>query len=303
MIEFRNVSIEFTNGKNHVKAVNDVSFNIRDGEIFGIVGSSGAGKSTLLRTINGLEKATKGEVLVEGKAVNRLSPKELSQVRGHIGMIFQQFNLVNSKTVAQNIAFPLQVAGKSRRETEQRVDELLAIVDLKDKKHEHPSKLSGGQKQRVGIARALANNAKVLLCDEPTSALDPDTTNSILELLRKLSSEFGITIVIITHELDVVKNICSRVAVMDAGALIELNDVYELFTTPKESYTKRLIASNDGFKLLESVVEETRIAAEQDGQFWVILKLTYVGKCASNPVISQTVKKFNIGTENLRESV
>lgn len=155
MIEFKQVSVEFNNGRNDIKAVTNVSFTINDGEIFGIVGSSGAGKSTLLRTINGLERPTKGEVLIDGNAINQLYSKELSKVRSHIGMIFQQFNLINSKTVAQNIAFPLQVAGKSRGEIEKRVDELLEIVELKDKKYEHPSKLSGGQKQRVGIARAL----------------------------------------------------------------------------------------------------------------------------------------------------
>jgi D-methionine transport system ATP-binding protein len=295
MIEFKHVSVEFNNGKNSVRAVNDVSFTIPDGEIFGIVGSSGAGKSTLMRTINGLEKPDKGEVLVDGKVVNQLSKGELRIVRGHIGMIFQHFNLITSRTVAENIAFPLKVAGKSKAEINKSVDNVLAMVDLEDKKNEYPEKLSGGQKQRVGIARALVNNTKVLLCDEPTSALDPETTNSILELLRKLSSEFGITVVIITHELSVVKSICTHAAVMDNGDLIEINDTYKLFTAPQQSFTRKLIASNEDFTLPESVIEEVKTSNQKAGNYWAILKLVYAGDSASDPVIANAAKKFDVG--------
>lgn len=295
MIEFRHVSVNFSTGKQKiVSAVKDISFSIEDGEIFGIVGASGAGKSTLLRTINGIEKTSAGDILVDGKAINQCSHKELSKIRGEIGMIFQHFNLTSSKTVAQNIAFPLQVAGKNRNEIKERVQELLKLVGLEDKESEYPSKLSGGQKQRVAIARALANNAKILLCDEPTSALDSDSTSSILELLKELSSRLGITIVIITHELSVVKNTCSRVAVLNGGMLVELNDVYELFTTPQANYTKRLIDSSQDFTLIPAVVKEIQTTSEAEGKYWTILKLTYVGGKASKPVISLTIKSFDI---------
>lgn len=214
MIDFENVSVIFKQNKKTVEAIKNVSFQIADGDIFGIVGESGAGKSTLLRTINQLQTVTDGNVVVDGRTVNSLKGSELRLLRQNIGMIFQHFNLAENKTVYQNIEFVLKVAGWKKDRIKSRIAELLEFVKLSDKADTYPSKLSGGQKQRVSIARALANNTKILLCDEPTSALDAETTSSILDLLKSVNKEFGVTIVIITHELDVVKSICNKVAVM-----------------------------------------------------------------------------------------
>ena len=243
MIQFKDVSVRFDDGKVPLQAVKNVSFEIQDGDIFGIAGGSGAGKSTLLRTINQLQKTTSGSVVVNGKEVNGLKHKDLHLLRRDIGMIFQHFNLAESKTVYQNIAFSLEDAGWKKNDIEKRVDELLDFVKISDKKDVYPAKLSGGQKQRVAIARALANNTKILLCDEPTSALDAETTNSVLKLLREVNQKLGVTIVIITHELDVIKSICNKVAVMNNGQVVELGDVYEVFTNPTQEFTKELLLS------------------------------------------------------------
>lgn len=225
MINFQNLVKEFDSRTTSLKAVDNVTFKIEQGEIFGIVGLSGAGKSTLLRSINGLEKPTSGEVIVNGTLVNTLSEKELIPFRQNIGMIFQHFNLLNSRTVRGNIAFPLEILGWSKAAIQERVNELAKWIELEDKLDTYPNHLSGGQKQRVAIARALAANPKILLCDEATSALDPITTQNILKLLKKVNETFDITIVLITHEIHVVKSICDRVAVMANGKITSLGDV------------------------------------------------------------------------------
>lgn len=289
MIQFKDVSVRFDDGKVPLQAVKNVSFEIQDGDIFGIAGGSGAGKSTLLRTINQLQKTTSGSVVVNGSEVNGLKHKDLHLLRRDIGMIFQHFNLAESKTVYQNIAFSLEDAGWKKNDIEKRVDELLDFVKISDKKDVYPAKLSGGQKQRVAIARALANNTKILLCDEPTSALDAETTNSVLKLLREVNQKLGVTIVIITHELDVIKSICNKVAVMNNGQVVELGDVYEVFTNPTQEFTKELLSHGQNFKLPEEVVENIK------GD---IYKLTYKGDGATESILSEVTAannvKFNI---------
>jgi D-methionine transport system ATP-binding protein len=289
MIQFKDVSVRFDDGKVPLQAVKNVSFEIQDGDIFGIAGGSGAGKSTLLRTINQLQKTTSGSVVVNGREVNGLKHKELHLLRRDIGMIFQHFNLAESKTVYQNIAFSLEDAGWKKNDIKKRVDELLDFVKISDKKDVYPAKLSGGQKQRVAIARALANNTKILLCDEPTSALDAETTNSVLKLLREVNQKLGVTIVIITHELDVIKSICNKVAVMNNGQVVELGDVYEVFTNPTQEFTKELLSHGQNFKLPEEVVENVK------GD---IYKLTYKGDGATESILSEVTAannvKFNI---------
>lgn len=289
MIQFKDVSVRFDDGKVPLQAVKNVSFEIQDGDIFGIAGGSGAGKSTLLRTINQLQKTTSGSVVVNGREVNGLKHKDLHLLRRDIGMIFQHFNLAESKTVYQNIAFSLEDAGWKKNDIEKRVEELLDFVKISDKKDVYPAKLSGGQKQRVAIARALANNTKILLCDEPTSALDAETTNSVLKLLREVNQKLGVTIVIITHELDVIKSICNKVAVMNNGQVVELGDVYEVFTNPTQEFTKELLSHGQNFKLPEEVVENVK------GD---IYKLTYKGDGATESILSEVTAannvKFNI---------
>lgn len=283
MVEFKNVNISFEQKGNVVNAVQDVSFKINKGEIFGIVGSSGAGKSTLLRTINLLQPVSSGEVLIEGNNVANYSGKKLSELRKNIGMIFQHFNLAESKTVYQNIEFVLREAGKSKKEAEERIKELLAFVGLSDKIHAYPSKLSGGQKQRVAIARALANDTKILLCDEPTSALDLATTESVLNLLKEINTKLGITIIMITHELDVVKEVCDRIAVMNHGKLVEIGNTYDLFTHPKEAFTKELISYTQQFEIPEKVIKRIK---------GTTVKLTYLNDHAEEALISQAANTF-----------
>lgn len=283
MIEFKNVNISFKRKKDSFTAVKDVSFTINTGKIFGIVGSSGAGKSTLLRTINLLQVPTSGEVIIDGKNIEHYKGEELRKLRRNIGMIFQHFNLADNKTVYQNIAFVLKTAGKSKDEIDKRVKELLGFVNLTDKIDAYPSSLSGGQKQRVAIARALANDTKILLCDEPTSALDLETTNSILRLLKEINKKLGITIVIITHELDVVKSICNQVVVMNEGSIVESGNVYDVFTNPQNSFTQALISQTTKFNLPKRVTQDSK---------GPIIKITYQGDDANNPVLSDGSTKF-----------
>lgn len=226
-----------------VRAVDDVSLEVRAGEVFGVIGYSGAGKSTLVRLINALETPTSGTVVVDGTPITGLSEARLRPVRAGIGMIFQQFNLLRSRTVAGNVAYPLEVAGWPRARRRERVRELLDFVGLADKADVYPSKLSGGQKQRVGVARALATNPKILLADEATSALDPETTADVLALLQRVNRELGITVVVITHEMDVVRTVCDRVAVMEHGRVVELGDAYQVFSAPREEVTRRFVST------------------------------------------------------------
>ena len=243
-IRFENVSKTFTTAKRtSFAALKDVTLTIDPGDIYGIVGYSGAGKSTLLRTVNALERPTSGRVVVGDQVVSELTGAALSQARQNIGMIFQQFNLLRSRTVYKNIAYPLRLAGVSEAETLNRVEELLDFVGLTDKALQYPSQLSGGQKQRVGIARALANRPDVLISDEATSALDPQTTSEVLELLRRIHTEYGITILVVTHEMDVIREVCNKVAVMQNGEVVEQGSVYDVFAHPQHPTTKRFVAS------------------------------------------------------------
>ena len=286
MIEFKHVSVSFKLRKQFFEAVNDAHFKIEKGEIFGIAGSSGAGKSTLLRTINLLQTVSSGEILVDGENITNYRRNQLRILRRNIGMIFQHFNLARNLTVYQNIAFVLKAAGKSKVETETRVNELLDLVNLSEKSNSYPANLSGGEKQRVAIARALANDAKILLCDEPTSALDLETTSSILNLLKDLNKKFGITIVIITHELDVIKSICTRCAVMNKGSVIEIGDVYDIFTKPREDFTRQLLSHTNHFNLPEQIIDKMQ---------GPIIRLTFKGDNANNPILYYAANTFQIG--------
>jgi len=243
IVTFRDVSKVFVSGGQEVRAVDGVTLDIASGEIFGVIGYSGAGKSTLVRLINALERTTAGSITVDGVDITTLREGQLRSVRSKIGMIFQQFNLMSSRTVASNVAYPLKVAGWSADKRRARVAELLEFVGISDKARRYPSMLSGGQKQRVGIARALATSPKILLADEATSALDPETTQDVLALLRKVNRELGITVIIITHEMDVVRSTCDRVAVMEHGRVVEVGDVYSVFADPQERATRAFVDS------------------------------------------------------------
>ena len=243
MVTIDNVSKIFGKGKKEVAAVKNVSLTVKKGEIFAIIGYSGAGKSTLVRLINGLESTTSGTLTVDGFEISGKRDLELQKVRTNIGMIFQQFNLMNSRTVAQNVEFPLKVAGWSKGERTKRVQEMLEFVGLADRAKYYPSQLSGGQKQRVGIARALATKPSLLLADEATSALDPETTHEVLELLKEVNRELVITVIVITHEMDVVSSIADRVAVMEEGRVVETGSVYEVFSNPQTEVAQRFVAT------------------------------------------------------------
>lgn len=240
-IDFSHVTKVFSNNKNTTTALDDINLTINPGEVIGIIGYSGAGKSTLVRLINGLDTPTSGSITLDGKEIVGLKERELRSIRKNIGMIFQQFNLFNSRTAAGNIEYPLKLAGIGREERKKRVEELLKFVGLEERGSNYPEQLSGGQKQRVGIARALASNPSLLLCDEATSALDPDTTHDVLKLLRKVNRELGITIVVITHEMDVVRSIADKVAVMEQGKIIEYGSVYDVFSNPQNPTTARFV--------------------------------------------------------------
>lgn len=285
MLEFRNISKVYRTKKKEVIGVDDVSFTIHKGDIFGIVGYSGAGKSSLLRCVNLLERPTSGEVLVDNVDLSQLSGEELRQARLKIGMIFQHFYLISQKTVGENVAFALRAAETPASEIEERVKELLEMVGLSDKRDVYPAQLSGGQKQRVGIARALANNPSILLCDEATSALDPKTTVSILRLLKEINEKLGITIVLITHEMDVVKEICNRMAIMQDGRVIELGDVYDIFASPEKPLTKEFINSVVSFDIPDAILHRVQ---------GTIVKILFKGTIAGEGIISDTVQNFSI---------
>lgn len=241
MIEFKKVDKYFEKNKQKFKVLDNINLTIDDGDIFGIIGFSGAGKSTLIRLINSLEKPSSGEVLINGSNFTHVTPNQLRNVKQKIGMIFQGFNLLETKTVAENIALPLLLNGVKKNERDQEVDKLLEFVELKDKKNAYPNELSGGQKQRVSIARAIANKPKILLCDEATSALDPQTTRAILDLLKRINKEQNVTIILVTHEMSVVKHICNNMLVMDSGRIIEQGNVVEIFQNPTSPVTRKFI--------------------------------------------------------------
>ena len=293
MIELTHISKNFASGGRTVHAVQDVSLSIGKGEIFGIIGFSGAGKSTLVRCINLLERPTSGSVTVDGKEMTALSARELRQARKKIGMIFQHFNLMPSRTVFGNVAYPLRGSGLSGEQIADKVHRLLELVGIGDKAEAYPKQLSGGQKQRVAIARALANDPKVLLCDEATSALDPQTTKAILRLLKNLNEKLGITVVIITHEMAVVKEICDRVAVMEHGRVVEQGEVFNVFADPRQEITRSFIHTTSNLRKIEELIEEdSPVVQLKPGE--LIVRLSYIQRNVSEPLISTVSRKFDI---------
>ena len=302
MIKLENIDVTFKQGVKVVNAVKNVSLHVEPGDIYGIIGYSGAGKSTLVRTINLLQRPTKGNVVVNGVDLLKLKPKGLRAARKKIGMIFQHFNLMNTLSVFDNVAFPLKKSGKTKSEIEQKVLSLLELVGLEDKVNSYPRQLSGGQKQRVAIARALANDPDVLLCDEATSALDPKTTYSILELLQKVNVQLGITIVIITHEMQVVKEICNKVAVMEEGEVIEQGSVLEIFTNPERDLTKDFIDTathiNQG---IETVLAHEQLLNLQEGDY--LVKISFVGASTGEPLITKLSTQFQVAANILFANV
>ncbi len=275
IIQIKNLEKKFKSKDNIVTALKEINLDINEGDICGIIGMSGAGKSTLVRCINYLEKPTKGSVIIDNKNLSTLTDKELRKVRQNIGMIFQQFNLLLQRNVEDNISFPLEISGISKKEGKKRALELLNLVGLVDKRKSYPSQLSGGQKQRVAIARALSTNPKILLCDEATSALDPTTTRSILSLLKEINKKLGITIIIITHEMSVVEEICNYVAIIDDGSLVEHGSVEDVFSHPKTDAAKKLVYHNNN-----SVVE-------MNGKRCI--RIVFDGKSSYEPVIANMV--------------
>ncbi|MFV0255130.1 MAG: methionine ABC transporter ATP-binding protein [Erysipelotrichaceae bacterium] len=300
MLELKNISKTFVSKNSQVQAVKDVSLSVKKQEIFGIIGSSGAGKSTLIRIINQLEKEDQGSVEVEKVCLSQLNEKELRRERQKIGMIFQHFNLLWSRTVSENIELALEIARVEKNQRKVRVAELIKLVGLQGKENSYPSELSGGQMQRVGIARALANKPKLLLCDEATSALDPQTTNSILTLLSDINKELGLTIVMITHQMEVIQKICHRVAVMSGGCVVECDRVEKIFEKPAHSVTKQFVQSIDGNSL--EVQKELRKLYADD----VILRLTFNASISDKPILfevaSQLRVPINIVNANLNHS-
>ena len=299
MIRFENISKTFETGKKKFEALQDVSLEIEKGDIYGIIGYSGAGKSTLIRMINALEVPTSGKVFVKGQDLSGLNKTKLRELRKDIGMIFQQFNLLESKTIYDNIAIPLKLNGVSKAEIAKRVDELLEFVELSDKKLSYPGQLSGGQKQRVGIARALATNPSILLCDEATSALDPKTTDSILDLLKKINEVFQITIVVITHEMNVIQKICNKVAVMDYGRVVETGEVIQVFANPEteiaRSFVRNLIHDSIPEPLIQSIRNEQRNNK--------ILRIKLQNTDRTEPLLWEINRRFQIETNILYSTI
>ena len=296
MIELKKVSKGYQQKKRRIEAVKEVDLKIEKGEIFGVVGYSGAGKSTLIRMINYLEPPTTGDILINGQNLKELNKKELLLTRRKIGMIFQGYNLLSTATVYENIAKPLKLEGVSKEVIKERVAKYLALVGLTDRKDNYPAQLSGGQRQRVAIARALAHEPEILLSDEATSALDPETTESILTLLTKINQELGITIFLITHEIEVVQRICDRVAVMEEGQIVEAGPVIDLFTQPKEATTKRFIGANDSYGVPEEVLSNYRNTGR-------LVQLQFIGDEATEPVLSKVAKEFPLSPNILSGTI
>ncbi|MED1469842.1 methionine ABC transporter ATP-binding protein [Bacillus salipaludis] len=298
MIQLTNIKKLFKVGKTEVEAIKDVTLHVNKGEIFGIVGFSGAGKSTLLRIINLLEKPTSGRVIVDGKDLIKLNEKELRNTRKKIGMIFQHFNLLNTYTVFDNVAEILRMNRMPKQELKEKVEELLELVGLPDKVKQYPSQLSGGQKQRVGIARALAMDPKILLCDEATSALDPQTTESILDLLLDINKKLDLTIILVTHEMEVVQKLCDRVAVMEKGEIIEQGRVLDIFSLPKQETTKSFIKSVNDFSLPQEAVEKLKKFGHS-----FIVRIAFQGDIAFEPLLSSVSSHFSIQTNVVHGSI
>ena len=293
MIKLKNVSKIFNVSGKKLTALDNVSLEIPKGHICGVIGASGAGKSTLIRCVNLLEKPSEGSVIIDGNDLTQLSDAELVLERRNIGMIFQHFNLLSSRTVFGNVALPLELEGVPKKDIEAKVNELLSLVGLNDKKNVYPANLSGGQKQRVAIARALASDPKVLLCDEATSALDPATTHSILKLLKEINRTLGITILLITHEMEVVKRICDQVAVIDKGRLIEQGTVSEIFSNPKTELAQEFISSTFHITLPEEYLENLSDTPKH-AKSYPIIKFEFTGRSVDAPLLSQASKKFGV---------
>jgi len=287
MIRLESVSKVFPSKNGDVNAVDQVSLHVNKGEIHGVIGYSGAGKSTLIRLVNALEKPSGGKVYIADKEVTALSDEELRKVRKKVGMIFQHFNLLKTATVFDNVAIPLKLLGYSKQEVQEKVDKYLAIVDLSEKKDAYPAQLSGGQKQRVAIARALSQEPEVLLSDEATSALDPETTNSILDLLLKINQELGITILLITHEMNVIQKICDYVYVLENGDIIEQGTAIDLFTNPVKPTTKKFLNTISQRKLSATLIEQLKLKG-------TVSRLTFVGENAGEPLLAEVSQRFNV---------
>ncbi|WP_026486216.1 methionine ABC transporter ATP-binding protein [Caldanaerobius polysaccharolyticus] len=295
MIKIQNLSKVYDTGGQKVVALDDISLTIKDGSIFGIIGLSGAGKSSLVRCINRLEEPTKGRIYIDDIDITALDKKQLREMRKKIGMIFQHFNLLSNATVYENVAFPLRIANYPKDKIKDRVHELLRLVDLEEKAYSYPSQLSGGQKQRVGIARALANHPRLLLSDEATSALDPMTTRSILKLLKEINKKFGITIIVITHEMDVIKEICDEVAVIENGKIIEQADVVDLFTNPSTQTTRAFIED-----ITANLPEDIKILEKPGEKF---IKISFTGTATSEAVISNMIRKYGVDVNIIRGTI
>jgi D-methionine transport system ATP-binding protein len=292
MIEIRNISQRFAGPRGWVEALHNINLSIPAGEVFGIIGRSGAGKSTLVRTINLLTRPTEGNIVVNERDLTTLSASQLREARREIGMIFQHFNLLSSRTVYENVALPLELAGMKRDEIEANVLPLLELVGLSAQKDRYPAQISGGQKQRVGIARALASKPKVLLSDEATSALDPETTRAILDLLKRINRELGLTIVLITHQMDVIKQVCDRVAVLDAGRVVEHGKVIDVFLQPHHEVTRALIGDVIAQELPPAM--KARVTERLKTGSGHLLRLAFTGSGVDQPILSETIRRYEL---------
>ncbi len=290
MIEIKNLSKTFTTSDGSVEALKDINLTIEDGDIFGIIGMSGAGKSTLVRCINMLERPTSGTVLINGKDIGALPPKELRELRRRTTMIFQSFNLLMQRTCLANICFPLELTGMKKAEAQSRAEELLELVGLSDKANAYPAQLSGGQQQRIAIARALATDPEVLLCDEATSALDPKTTRSILELIKQINERLGITVIIITHQMSVIEDICSRVAILESGSVVEVGDVSKVFSNPASDAGKNIVSPEES-ALINSDISERMVRLVFNGS-----------ESAGSPIIARMAKDEGVSANILYAS-
>lgn len=298
MIILENLSKTFSHDGREVHALRDVSLHVNKGEIYGVVGESGAGKSTLIRCVNLLERPTSGRVIIDGAELTAMNHAELLRTRQNIGMIFQHFNLLSSRTAAENIALPLELIGMRKAQIKEKVSRLLELTGLTDRAGQYPAQLSGGQKQRVAIARALASDPKVLLSDEATSALDPKTTESILALLKEINQKLGLTILLITHEMEVVKRICHRVALIDGGQLVENNTVEAFFTNPQSDLGRQFIAQSQKFELPEDYAASLRPSGD-----YPVVKLSFTGTSVDEPVLSALTRKFDVDVSIIQAKV
>lgn len=303
MIEIQNLKKEYLSKHSHHIALRGINLSVKSGEIFGIIGKSGAGKSTLIRCINLLEQPTEGHVLINNQDITKLSAEKLRKARQKIGMIFQHFNLLSSRTVFDNVAFPLELQHVSRAKINAKVNELLSLVGLDQKAHAYPDELSGGQKQRVAIARALACDPVALLCDEATSSLDPETTDQILQLLKKLNEQLQLTIVLITHEMDVIRKICDQVAIIEDGLIQETGSVTELFLNPKTAIAKSFTEKSMHLKLPDEIERKLHKDPYAEAHLTPVVKMTFLGDSISTPVIAELNSKFKVACNLIQANI